>query len=128
MSCSLRSLARGDQHHAGKCAVQSVSRSQNGKFAHFEHGQDHDSCERGNLRHDRRRGDHLRGSEPTPCPQAAYSAQHRSDKDGRPDHWLAGQLLFERRPDAQSRWALIVDGYFERLQYSERVGPGVSLQ
>jgi len=51
-----------------------MSRGQDGKLADFEYGQDHDRCERGDLRDDRRRGDYLRGGKPTSCSQAAHSA------------------------------------------------------
>lgn len=72
----LRGLAGRDQHHASERAVQSVPRGQDGELADLEHGQDHDRRERGDLCHDRRRGDHLRGSESTPRPKAAHLAQH----------------------------------------------------
>lgn len=61
----LRDLPGGNQHYTGKRTVQSMSRGQNGELAHVEHGQDHDRRERGDLRHDCRRGDHLRGREST---------------------------------------------------------------
>lgn len=128
MHRGVRDLAGGDQYHTGECAVQPVPRGQNGELAHLEHGQDHDRRERRDLRYDCRRGDHLRGRESTPRPQAAYPAQYRSNEDGRSDCRPASQLLFEHGSDTQPRRAPVVDGHSKRLQRPERVGPGIGLQ
>lgn len=128
MHRGLRGLAGGDQHHAGERAVQPMPRGPDGELAYLEHGQDHDRRERGDLRHDRRRGHHLRGGESTSRSETAHVAQHRPDEDGRSDRWPARQLLLERGPDAQSRRTSVVDGHVERLQRSEGVGPGVGVQ
>lgn len=127
MHRGLRGLAGRNQHYASECAVQSMPRGQDGELADLEHGQDHDSCERGDLCHDRRRGYHLCGSESTPRPEAAHPAQHRSDEDGWSDRRSAGQLLLERGSNAQPRRTVVVDGHPERLQCPKRVGPSVGL-
>lgn len=125
---SLRGDSGGNEPDARKCTLRAMPRSSDGEFTDFEHGQDYNCSECGDLYDDCHSGNHFPDSESSESKEAAHFERYRPDEDGRTDFESACELLFDCRSNAQSRWTDAFDGHSECLQCSEGVGPGFCVQ